>query len=128
VQNPDEIHQLLIFEIPVPLFFLENCEEINERVIEDFLVPAGQENSSAETEDTMGVWYQRRTQKGMGRTEKTVHTGAAKNPRLLKACNITCEKCDMCKFFFISIINDNGLNKFNHTKKNNFFNECQYLL
>ena len=33
--------------------------------------------------------YQRRTQKGMGRTEKTVHNGAAKNPRLLKACNIT---------------------------------------
>jgi hypothetical protein len=33
--------------------------------------------------------YQRRTQKGMGRTEKTVHNGAAKNPRLFKACNIT---------------------------------------
>jgi len=33
--------------------------------------------------------YQRRTQKGTGRTEKTVHRGAAKNPRLLKACNIT---------------------------------------
>ena len=45
--------------------------------------------------------YQRRTQKGMGRTEKTVHTGAAKNPRWLKACNTT--RCDMCEFFFISI-------------------------
>jgi hypothetical protein len=33
--------------------------------------------------------YQRRTQKGMGRTEKTEHKGAAKNPRLVKACNIT---------------------------------------
>jgi hypothetical protein len=33
--------------------------------------------------------YQRRTQKGMGRTEKTGHNGAAKNPRLVKACNIT---------------------------------------
>jgi len=85
-------------------------------------------NSSAKKEDTMGEWYQRRTQKGMGRTEKTVHTGAAKNPRLLKACNITCEECDMCEFFFISIIDDNGLNDFDYTKKNNFFNECQYLL
>jgi hypothetical protein len=46
--------------------------------------------------------YQRRTQKGTGRTEKTEHTGAAKNPRLLKACNIT-EECDMGEFFFISI-------------------------
>jgi hypothetical protein len=45
--------------------------------------------------------YQRRTQKGMGRTEKTVHNGAAKNPRLLKACNIT--KGDMGGFFFISM-------------------------
>jgi len=48
--------------------------------------------------------YQRRTQKGMGRTEKTVHNGAAKNPRLLKACNIT--KCDMGEFFFISNSNE----------------------
>jgi hypothetical protein len=45
--------------------------------------------------------YQRRTQKGMGRTEKTVHNGAAKNPRWLKACNIT--RGDMCEFFFISM-------------------------
>jgi hypothetical protein len=53
----------------------------------------------------MGEWYQRRTQKGMmGRTEKTMHTGIAKNPRLLKACNITCENCDMGEFFFISMI------------------------
>jgi len=50
----------------------------------------------------MGGLYQRRTQKGTGRTEKTEHTGAAKNPRLLKACNIT-EECDMGEFFFISI-------------------------
>src|SRR5258707_11012829 len=46
--------------------------------------------------------YQRRTQKGTGRTEKTEHTGAAKNPRLLKACNIT-EDSDMGEFFIISI-------------------------
>jgi hypothetical protein len=46
--------------------------------------------------------YQRRTQKGMGRTEKTVHNGAAKNPRLFKACNIT-RKRDMGEFFFISM-------------------------
>lgn len=45
--------------------------------------------------------YQRRTQKGTGRTEKTEHRAAAKNPRLLKACNITRE-CDMGEFFFIS--------------------------
>jgi hypothetical protein len=45
--------------------------------------------------------YQRRTQKGIGRTEKTVHSGAAKNPRLLEACNTT--RCDKCEFFFISI-------------------------
>jgi hypothetical protein len=45
--------------------------------------------------------YQRRTQKGTGRTEKTEHRAAAKNPRLLKACNITSE-CDMGEFFFIS--------------------------
>jgi hypothetical protein len=37
----------------------------------------------------IGGKYQRRTQKGMGRTEKTGHRGAAKNPRLVKACNIT---------------------------------------
>jgi len=76
----------------------------------------------------MGEWYQRRTQKGMmGRTEKITPTGATKNPRSLKACNITFEKCDMCEFFFISIIDDNGLNNFNYAKKNNFFNECQYF-
>ena len=46
--------------------------------------------------------YQRRTQKGMGRTEKTGHNCAAKNPRLLKACNITAKR-DMGEFFFISI-------------------------
>jgi hypothetical protein len=46
--------------------------------------------------------YQRRTQKGMGRAEKTGHTGAAKNPRLVKACNIT-KQCDMGEFFFISV-------------------------
>jgi len=48
-----------------------------------------------------GKEYQRRTQKGTGRTEKTVHRGAAKNPRLLKACNITANS-DMGEFFFIS--------------------------
>jgi hypothetical protein len=51
-------------------------------------------------------WYQRRTQKGMGRTEKTGHTGTAKNPRLLKACNITSASGDMGEFFFISVKND----------------------
>ena len=76
----------------------------------------------------MGEWYQRRTQKGMmGRTAKTMHRGIAKNPRLLKACNITFEKCDMCEFFFISIIDENGLNKFNYTKKNIFFYENEYF-
>jgi hypothetical protein len=38
----------------------------------------------------------------MGRTEKTVLNGAAKNPRLFKACNITWKR-DMGEFFFISM-------------------------
>jgi hypothetical protein len=71
----------------------------------------------------MGEWYQRRTQKGMGRTEKITLAGVTKNPGLLKACNITCEQCDMGEFFFISIIDENGLNKFNYAKKNNFLKE-----
>jgi len=44
--------------------------------------------------------YQRRTQKGMGRTEKITHTGATKNPRLLKACNTIPVRTDMGEFFF----------------------------
>jgi hypothetical protein len=60
-------------------------------------------NSAAMEEDAMVVGYQRRTQKGTGRTEKTVHRGAAKNPRLLKACNITVRR-DMGEFFFISVL------------------------
>ena len=51
--------------------------------------------------------YQRRTQKGTGRTEKITHTGATKNPRLLKACNTIPERIDMVEFFFIS--GENGL-------------------
>jgi hypothetical protein len=49
----------------------------------------GRKMGCAAKEDAIVGKYQRRTQKGMGRTEKTVHKGAAKNPRLLKACNIT---------------------------------------
>jgi hypothetical protein len=45
--------------------------------------------------------YQRRTQKGMGRTEKITHAGATKNPRLLKACNTNPVRIDMGEFFFI---------------------------
>ena len=60
----------------------------------------------------MGKLYQRRTQKGIGRTEKTMHTGIAKNPRLLKACNITWVKCDMGEFFFIFLNIKMRLNKF----------------
>jgi hypothetical protein len=55
--------------------------------------------------------YQRRTQKGTGRTEKTVLSGAAKNPRLLKACNIT-RKRDMGEFFFISVLDEIVVNIF----------------
>jgi hypothetical protein len=47
--------------------------------------------------------YQRRTQKGMGRTEKITQAGATKNPRLLKACNTTPVRTDMGEFFFISV-------------------------
>jgi hypothetical protein len=100
---------------------------LNERIIESFLIPAWQENSSAKKEDTMGEWYQRRTQKGMGRTEKTVHTGAVKNPRLLKACNITCEKCDMCEFFFISNVDEIEPKLFYTTKKDIFLKERKFL-
>jgi hypothetical protein len=63
--------------------------------------------------------YQRRTPKGIGRikkatgigrTEKTEHKGAAKNPRWLKACNTT--SCDICEFFFISIEDEIVVNTF----------------
>jgi hypothetical protein len=71
---------------------------------------AGQENSVVWTGGMSSIVtaipgiegkYQRRTQKGMGRTEKTGHKGAAKNPRWMKACNTT--SCDICEFFFISV-------------------------
>jgi hypothetical protein len=75
--------------------------EFNERVIEVFLSRAPGKNSSAIKVDTMSRWYQRRTQKGIGRTQKTMHAGIAKNPRLLKACNITRGIGDMGEFFFI---------------------------
>lgn len=87
----------------------------------------GAGNSSAEKEDTMGEWYQRRTQKGMGRTEKTVHTGAAKNPRWLKACNITFEKCDMCEFFFISNVDEIVPKLFYNAKKDIFLKRRNIL-
>jgi hypothetical protein len=63
--------------------------------------------------------YQRRTQKGTGRTEKTVLTGAAKNPRSLKACNIT-RKRDMGEFFFISIADEIVVNIFTTQRNYNF--------
>ncbi len=71
----------------------------------------------------MGEWYQRRTQKGMGRTEKITHAGVIKNPRWLKACNITCEKCDMCEFFFISNVDEIVSKLFSTAKKDNFLKE-----
>ncbi|HEX4375461.1 MAG TPA: hypothetical protein VHZ50_19300 [Puia sp.] len=75
----------------------------------------------------MEDWYQRRTQKGIGRTQKTMHTGIAKNPRLLKACNITPVIGDMGEFFFIYLIDGNRLKKFNHAKKNNFSDEWNFF-
>jgi hypothetical protein len=59
-------------------------------IIEIILYPyfAGTHSSDV-AGDTMLKWYQRRTQKGMGRTEKITLTGVTKNPRLLKACNTT---------------------------------------
>ena len=75
----------------------------------------------------MGEWYQRRTQKGMGRTEKITPIGVTKNPRWLKACNITCEKCDMCEFFFISDVDEIVSKLFNNTKKDNFLKEWNIL-
>jgi hypothetical protein len=64
-------------------------------------------------------WYQRRTQKGTGRREKTVHTGAAKNPRLLKACNITARR-DMGEFFFISVLDEIDFKFFTTQRKTIF--------
>ncbi len=62
---------------------------------------------SGTIKDIMVWWYQRRTQKGMmGRTEKTGHNCTAKNPRLLKACNITVTTDDMGEFFFIFMRNE----------------------
>ena len=55
----------------------------------------------------------------MGRTEKTVHRGAAKNPRLLKACNIT-RYCDMGEFFIISVLNEIDVKFFYNAKKDIF--------
>ena len=51
-----------------------------------------------------GGEYQRRTQKGTGRPEKTTQTGAAKNPRRMMACNITSGKSVCVEFFFIDQI------------------------
>jgi hypothetical protein len=75
--------------------------EFNEGIIENFFFLTSEKNSSAIKVDTMAWWYQRRTQKGIGRTQKTMHSGIAKNPRLLKACNITLSIGDMGEFFFI---------------------------
>ena len=92
---------------------------INERIIDNWHALINKVDSSATKGDTMARWYQRRTQKGTGRTEKTEHRAAAKNPRLLKACNIT-GRCDMGEFFFISVIDKINLKCFNSAKKNNF--------
>jgi hypothetical protein len=70
----------------------------------------------------------------MGRTEKTEHGGAAKNPRLLKACNIT-RNGDMGEFFFISMTMKLLQLIFYHAKKDNFLglravrasNLCKYF-
>jgi hypothetical protein len=55
----------------------------------------------------------------MGRTEKTGHIGTAKNPRLLRACNITDTDSDMGEFFFISIVMK-LIKKIDFTKKDIF--------
>jgi hypothetical protein len=47
---------------------------------------------------------------GIGRTEKTEHKGAAKNPRWLRACNTT--SSDIGEFFFISIEDEIVVNAF----------------
>jgi len=65
-------------------------------------------------------WYQRRTQKGIGRTEKITLTGVTKNPRFWKACNTTVVMSDMGEFFFISMTDVINLKCFDLAKKNNF--------
>ncbi|HLZ89067.1 MAG TPA: hypothetical protein VKQ52_17550 [Puia sp.] len=84
-----------------------------------------QEKSIGATDAGRIKMYQRRTQKGMGRTEKTVHNGAAKNPRLLKACNIT-RKRDMGGFFFISMKMRLLFNLFPMIKRTNLHSKCGF--
>ena len=93
---------------------------INDQIIDNWHALINKVDSSATKGDTMARWYQRRTQKGIGRTEKTGHAGTAKNPRLLKACNITSVISDMGEFFFISVVDEINLKCFNSAKKNNF--------
>jgi hypothetical protein len=64
--------------------------------------------------------YQRRTQKGMGRTQKITPGSVTKNPRLLRACNTTLATSDMGEFFFHFLTDVIEQNVFNYTKKNNF--------
>jgi hypothetical protein len=78
--------------------------DINDLIIDEVLYPFSEGiHSSDIAGDTMLERYQRRTQKGIGRTEKITLTGVTKNPRLLKACNTTSVMSDMGEFFFISM-------------------------
>jgi hypothetical protein len=65
--------------------------------------------------------YQRRTQKGMGRTEKITQRRVIKTPRLLKACNTIPVRSDMGEFFFIS--GKNGMTDFFYPYKETAFLE-----
>jgi hypothetical protein len=65
--------------------------------------------------------FQRRTQKGIGRTQKITLRGATKNPRFLKACNTTPESSDMGEFFFISVTYELAKNILTAQRKTIFY-------
>jgi hypothetical protein len=73
------------------------------------------------TKLAMAGWYQRRTQKGIGRTEKITLAGVIKNPCLWRACNTTgvCAG-DMDEFFLIDRMDENDLKKMTIQRKTIF--------
>jgi hypothetical protein len=72
--------------------------------------------------------YQRRTQKGIGRTEKITPIGATKPPRLRQACNITTAIRDMREFFFISVVDEIDLNCLTLQRKTFYLNAGAFYL
>jgi len=63
----------------------------------------------------------------MGRTEKITPMDVTKNPRLLKACNITSLECDMGEFFFISNVDEIEPKLVLNCKEKHFFISSVYF-